>query len=477
VAGGPQAAADAARTARETAAGAAGRVQEAASGAYQRAREKVSGAYQRARENVTSIGGALRDARSRVSEDVAGAKAEYDRQGGAGGAVGRKIREAVAHFTSPAGHAELKRHGLGIVDNWIAQKAFEAQRAHGIKGAIMRQAFKFAREHLGKQMASLGNDQRLFENTAKVRDGRHQELSNRELLEVHEKAEKYGGHHAPSIISRIEQHLEFRAKEGGRAREEAITSARIDRAQKMQSQRLEHAAELMRQSEGARDATHKQRLRQEAEREVAHARREAKRLGFSGVREMASWNAEERGRMGRQSESLLHNRDANTIHQLARAGLLHEAAEVIKRGGPVPPIHFHVSSGKDGDEPPSPSSKGRARARSPRQKAAAARQRAAGQGFAAQGRVGARAGAGAPRARAVRDPNAAARAGQARAQGHAAPVSTGHVTNAGTKAAASGGGGWSPWQRGKRGGEFRVSLKNPNVKQYRGKRGKPPGGK
>jgi hypothetical protein len=250
-----------------------------------------------------------------MKEQIHGARQRFNEGGGVKGAAARAGTRVAERYTSEAGHQELKRHGLNIVDQFMARKAQEAQYNRGLQGAVMSAAFSFAREHLRNHMAALGEQQRLFENCAKIHRGDVSDLSSKELLEVQEKAHKFGGRHAESIAASAELMLAQRVTERTRHGEEARTSARLARGEAVHTQHMAHMGEIQEAKKHARTAQEKAQLEHEEKRAKQQYERRAKQNGFASGDDLAA-HLHDKATLGvLNQQSLIKERKTSALAQ------------------------------------------------------------------------------------------------------------------------------------------------------------------
>ena len=168
---------------------------------------------------------------------------------------------AKEYVSSDAGRATARMAG-GIAIN----KFLERGMRNGRSGLLKTALFAFAHTAFQGTMSRLKNDQRIFENIAKVRRGDPEvaQMSHTHLREVWDHAHKYGGPHADHIRE--------------------TTRGELDRRQTQKND--EHVKGLKQRAEKLRDHRSEMRSREAAERDKL--KQEAHQKKIQRLREVHS---------------------------------------------------------------------------------------------------------------------------------------------------------------------------------------------
>lgn len=138
----------------------------------------------------------IRNARSHVSGAYAAGKEHLNQHKRDYEGVHGDLPSAKEYVTSDAGRAAARMAG-GTAINKFLERGVKSRRSGMLKTAL----FSFAHTAFQGTMNRLKNDQRIFENIAKVKRGDPEvkQMSHTKLREVWDHAHKYGGPHADHI--------------------------------------------------------------------------------------------------------------------------------------------------------------------------------------------------------------------------------------------------------------------------------------
>lgn len=229
----------------------------AAGGAARTAGAAVSGAYKAA--------GGFRGAAEHVRQYAAQGKADY--QGLHGNMPGVKD-----YVTSDAGRATARHAAGGAFHKYLEKQAKAGARKGTIGGAVKNALFSFAHQALQSHMDALKNDQRIFENVAKVRRGDPEvkHLNHQQLREVVDHATKYGGSHHEAVTKGAQGELDRRQE-----RKNAEWDHGEAHRDKLKAKRHEDLAGAKR---GVADADHAAKLKRMAELRTQSGHTQAAKL-------------------------------------------------------------------------------------------------------------------------------------------------------------------------------------------------------
>jgi len=195
----------------------------------------------------------IRNARSHVGGAYAAGKEHLNQHRRDYEGAHGNLPSAKEYVASDAGRASARMAG-GVAINKFLERGARSGRSGLLKTAL----FSFAHIAFQGTMNRLKNDQRVFENIAKVRRGDPEikQMSHTHLREVWDHAQKYGGPHADHIRETTRGELDRRQTQkndehvrGLKSKHEAVS------AHKASVRAQDYAAR-----EGLRKEAHQQRL-------------------------------------------------------------------------------------------------------------------------------------------------------------------------------------------------------------------------
>lgn len=178
------------------------------------------------------------------------------------------LPSAKEYVTSDAGRATARMAG-GVAINKFLERGMRSGRSGLLKTAL----FAFAHTAFQGTMSRLKNDQRIFENIAKVKRGDPEiaHMSHTHLREVWHHANKYGGSHADHIRQATKGELDRRQAQKNREHVEG----HVARHTAIQEALSKNRAELKAIEEARKEKDRQDRIAAKAKiHEVADKRRE-----------------------------------------------------------------------------------------------------------------------------------------------------------------------------------------------------------
>lgn len=180
------------------------------------------------------------------------------------------------YVTSDAGRATARAAAGGAFHRYLETKAKNMARKGTVGGMVGNALFSFAHMALQTHMTNLKNDQRIFENVAKVhrQDPELQQMTHQHLREVVDNAHKYGGSHAEGILKLAQGELDRRQVrkneewDKGEAHRDGL---RMARRQDMKAKEREL-------DKGHREEAHKEKLQRISELTTASGHTMAAKL-------------------------------------------------------------------------------------------------------------------------------------------------------------------------------------------------------
>lgn len=189
------------------------------------------------------------------------------------------------YVTSDAGRATARAAAGGAFHRYLETKAKAQGRKGTITGMVGNALFSFAHMALQTHMTNLKNDQRIFENVAKVhrQDPELQQMSHQHLREVVDNAHKYGGQHGEQILKMAQGELDrrqVRKNEEWDKGEAHRDTLRMTRHQDIKGKQREL-------DKGHREEAHKERLQRIDELRTAVGHTMASKLAHTKALEKA----------------------------------------------------------------------------------------------------------------------------------------------------------------------------------------------
>ena len=202
-------------------------------------------------EHIRNAGEHVKNAYGAGKEHINQHRRDYE-------GVHGNLPSAKEYVSSDAGRATARMAG-GIAINKFLERGMRSGRSGLLKTAL----FVFAHTAFQGTMSRLKNDQRIFENIAKVKRGDPEitQMSHQHLREVWDHAQKYGGPHADHIRETTRGELDRRQTQKN--------DEHVKGLKQRQDKLKEHRSEIR-----ARDAADREKYRQEAHQKKIQRLRE-----------------------------------------------------------------------------------------------------------------------------------------------------------------------------------------------------------